>query len=100
LARHDWPPDPPDSGETPPRPPEVPAILSREDVPPEVWLVAGRTPTWMWRPLLEVLEDFRVRRAHGRVEPCLIISYGLAKDVDLTYTGVALKPGDGRSKRG
>lgn len=82
-----------DSDDEAPLPPEVPPILRPEDLPPEVFLVAGRTPRRLWRPLLHVLEEFRVQRRHGRIYVRLVESYGTAKDAEVTYEGIALKCG-------
>ena len=61
--------------------------------------MAGRTPPWMWRPLLEVLEEFRVQRRHGRINAGLVVSYGAAKDAEVTYDGIALKLGGSPKKK-
>ena len=84
--------DDPGSPTDPPPPPDVPAILGPRDVPPEAWLAVARMPKKMWPPVLELLEDFRVRRAHGIIHLRLIESWGRASDFKLRFSGTLPNP--------
>jgi hypothetical protein len=82
--------------EPPPRPPDVQAVLSWGDLPPEALRVAGRVVRGLWRPLLELLEHFRVYSWNGRIRVELVISYGKVTDYDVSI--VSAKPGRGKPK--